>query len=454
MTSTKKQILLNTVATTFQRLVIALRHIILVPFFLKFWGSDIYGEWITLSAIPTALTVCNMGLGTAAANVFAMRYFQGEKQLASNALKTGYALLSIVIAISLLGGAIILYAIQNASIITKLGIRSSTSIFVIAVLSISYLIAFFGELNTVCFRVVRKAHIAAYSETVSGILKISLAIILLRCGYGMKALALGELAITINSVVFGFWIGVKRLAAIDLIRSSINYSEMREYFHKGMSFMTTPLRRALHIQGLVIITRIWGGAEAVTILSTLRTIGNSLAQVFNLINESIYPELQKAILCGQKQLARNIFKLGTGTTIITCGLLGACLIIFGPFAYTIWTHGLIETSTSSWIFLTTGLVASSVSWTSAETLRAANRPELLAVSGIAAAVLGVVSAALLTPSLGINGALIGTIVMESVIIIYALPAACETVDQKLSKLPSDMLNTGLSLLIKKFKIRT
>ena len=48
-----------------------------VPLFLRFWGVTLYGEWLTLSAIPAYLAMSDLGFASVAANDMTMRVARG-----------------------------------------------------------------------------------------------------------------------------------------------------------------------------------------------------------------------------------------------------------------------------------------------------------------------------------------------------------------------------------------
>ena len=43
-------------------------QLVLVPFYLKFWGTKLYADWLVLSGIPTMLLLLDFGVGQATAN--------------------------------------------------------------------------------------------------------------------------------------------------------------------------------------------------------------------------------------------------------------------------------------------------------------------------------------------------------------------------------------------------
>ena len=78
--SLKRKLLANGLASFLQKSVIVLDKLFLIPFFIQFWGVEYYGEWLTLTIIPSFLKFSQLGFGNAAANMFVLRYAGGDKQ--------------------------------------------------------------------------------------------------------------------------------------------------------------------------------------------------------------------------------------------------------------------------------------------------------------------------------------------------------------------------------------
>ena len=72
--SLKKKLIYNGLASALQKVVKVSEQLLLVPFFITAWGAVYYGEWLTLTIIPTIIGFSDLGFGTAAANSFVLRY--------------------------------------------------------------------------------------------------------------------------------------------------------------------------------------------------------------------------------------------------------------------------------------------------------------------------------------------------------------------------------------------
>ena len=56
-----KGIINNGLANITQKIIRILDQLLLVPFFLTTWGVEYYGEWLTLSIVPSILAFSDLG---------------------------------------------------------------------------------------------------------------------------------------------------------------------------------------------------------------------------------------------------------------------------------------------------------------------------------------------------------------------------------------------------------
>lgn len=94
MSSIRKNILFNGIANTLTKTVKVGEQLLLVPFFLTAWGAAYYGEWLTLSIIPSVLAFSDLGFGSAAASSFVLSYSAGDKKRAFDIFHTSVRIIT------------------------------------------------------------------------------------------------------------------------------------------------------------------------------------------------------------------------------------------------------------------------------------------------------------------------------------------------------------------------
>ena len=157
-----KGIIGNGLAQITLKVIRVMEQLLLIPFFLAAWGAAYYGEWITLSIIPTVLTFTNFGFGSAVSNSFVLAYTGGDKQKAANINKNGILVVGGSILIGGIITAIILFGGSYFHIFENSIIPINEAILAIALLMIGRLISFYHLLIEGYYRGVRKAVLSGF----------------------------------------------------------------------------------------------------------------------------------------------------------------------------------------------------------------------------------------------------------------------------------------------------
>ncbi|MDA0342239.1 MAG: hypothetical protein O3B74_11655, partial [Proteobacteria bacterium] len=95
---------LSILANGFARVNTTLMHLIGLPLFLAFWGTDLYGEWLILTTIPTYLMLSDVGFSGVAQNEMSIRASGDDP---AGALKVFQAALVFLVVIFVAGSSMV-----------------------------------------------------------------------------------------------------------------------------------------------------------------------------------------------------------------------------------------------------------------------------------------------------------------------------------------------------------
>ena len=421
------------------RLVVAARYLVLVPFFLAAWDAKLYGEWLTLSSFPLALVVFNLGMGSAAATAFVLRYAAGDVAGAARAFRAGILLINLAILGAVGVGAAVLVTLHQFGALRHLSVSETTAITVISLLILSALVGFFRQLNECWFRAARLVHRAMYYDAFVMAARIISVIGLLLAGKDMIWVAASDLVITIGAALWMRFQGRRLLPEVQPHSVRVDRADLRGFFAKGLAFVMTPASHAIEVQGAVFIARFALGPEAVAVVGTLRNLSNALVQIYAAVNTIFAPELQLSIGKGRLEEARRIFRFGVGLTFVL-GVVGVTLLaVLGPSIYHVWTGGNLRPPRGAWSVLLAAVFVAALWWAAAAAFLASNRPEGFGLIGLIASVVAIAASAALVGPFGINGIFAGTLVMNAIIGAYVLPGACKLLGQPFWRLPMDIV---------------
>lgn len=441
-----KGIIGNGLAQITLKVIRVMEQLLLIPFFLTAWGAAYYGEWVTLSIIPTVLTFSNFGFGSAVSNSFVLAYTGGDKQKAADLNKNG---------ILVVGGSIVVGAILTAAILwggsyfhffENSVIATHEAILAIAMLMTGRLISFYHLLIEGYYRAARKAVLSGFLYAGCSAINLMVGFGVLYCSGGIVEYAFSQFLVTILFTIVYFVVG-RRLVDWKGYNGRYVLSDIKQIASKGMGYMMDPVWQCIYFQGSTLVVRLTLGPEAVAAFNTIRTACRSVSQIFSMINGSIFPELQYEYGQGNMKTVHRLFRLSVLSSILV-GLIGTILLsLFGLDIYNWWTQSQLSVSTEVWNTFVVSILFNAVWWTAMVAYPVTNQPCHFAIPSITTASLSVVISYMLSIYLGLWGAALGTMLFELVMMLYVLPDGSRLLGMKTTSLFTHFKDD--SILIKK-----
>lgn len=423
--SLKSNLLKNGIASILQKGIRILEQLFLVPFFITAWGAAYYGEWLTLTIIPSIIAFSDFGFGTAAANSFVLSYAAGDHQKAANINKTGLMVITLMILAVMLISSIVLYVCNEFHVFEKSLINSYDAIIAVSILILARLLNFYTQLFQAYFRAAQKAAMSINWLTLKAGLNLLAGLCVLLLGYGVVAFSLSQLIVI---VIFNLTFAYNGKITLELFRNfrgKVDPVELKSIAHKGVGYLVSPLWQAIYFQGTTFIVRIVLGPEAVTIFNTLRTLSRSINQIFFLTKTTVFPELQFEIGRGEMNRARKLYRMSV-FGVFSMALVGFIfLVLFGLPLYHIWTKNEFSISPLLWYIFISGMLLNALWWTAEMIFAAMNKPNKFAIFGLVSALVSTGLTYVLSLNFGLNGAAIGSVSLDVLMVLIALPFAAK-----------------------------
>lgn len=418
-----KGIIGNGLAQITLKVIRVLEQLLLIPFFLTAWGAAYYGEWITLSIIPAVLTFSNFGFGSAVSNSFVLAYTGGDKQKAADINKNGILVVggsivvgAIITAIILLGGNY--FHLFESSIIPE-----NEAILAVALLMAGRLISFYHLLIEGYYRGARKAVLSGFLYSGCSAISLIVGFGVLYWGGGIVEYAFSQFLVTILFTIVYYVIG-RKLMDLKGYHGRYIMSDIKHIASKGMGYMMDPVWQCIYFQGTTFVVRFTLGPEAVAAFNTIRTACRSVSQIFNVVNGSIFPELQYEYGQGNMNTVHRLFRLSVLCSIFV-GVIGVIFLsLFGLDIYNWWTQSQLYVSSEIWNTFVVGILFNAVWWTAMVAYPVTNKPYHFAIVSTITACLSVVFSYVLSIYLGLWGSVMAAMLFELIMMIYVLPNSC------------------------------
>lgn len=433
-----KGIISNGLANVVQKIVRIADQLLLVPFFLTNWGAAVYGEWLTLTIIPSVLAFSDLGFGSAVCNSFVLAYAAGDKQKAADLRKSGFWIITLTIILGLLLTVISMFVCTKMQLFDKSHINTHDAMLAVAYMMVARLITFYTQLVEGFYRGARKAALGSLFGSGNYLINIVVGLIVLLLGYGVVAFAFSQLIIAVMYII-AYSIYGCRLIDLQKYRGRILKSDIYDIVRKGMGYLMTPIWQSVYFQGTTFVVCITLGAEAVAIFNTVRTVCRSVNQLFSIINASIFPDLQYEYGQGHIQTVHKYFRIAVVLSMLI-GFMGcSVLAVFGLNIYGWWTNSVLTVPHSVWNVFMLGAFFNAVWWTSVVTYRMTNQPYHFAIASTVMSFVSVGLTYVLSFPLGLLGAAIGCALFELVMALYVLPDSCRMLGMKPNELFSNII---------------
>lgn len=419
----KTKLLHNLGANAYGQAITILSQLVSVPLFLHYWGVELYGEWLILSAVPAYLALSDMGFGSVAANDMTMRVVNDDK---AGALEVYQSIWVFVSTVSVVMGFVFVFGIYVIPIIETFSIThisESQTRQLLVVLVLYVLVGLQGNVLNGAFRAVGQY---AYGTALGNTVRFAewlLSMSALLLGGGVLVIA----SITLATRTLGFflmWLVAQRqIPWLRIGTDAASLRQVKELLRPSVAFMVFPLGLALSLQGMVIIIGMTLGATAVVVFSAYRTLSRLLVQVITMLNHSVWPEISAAYGAKQVDLVRQLHRKGSSVTLWIAVVAIITLSALGTWFIRIWTHNAFATNQVLFglLLFTTFL---NVMWqTSWVVLMATNQHQKITFAFIISAASGLLITFLLLPSLGINGAGLTLALAELPMLYFAINSA-------------------------------
>ncbi|WP_281298245.1 lipopolysaccharide biosynthesis protein [Flavobacterium limnophilum] len=437
--SIKKKLVQNGLASAVQKIIKVCEQLLLVPFFISAWGAAYYGEWLTLTIIPTIIGFSDLGFGTAACNSFVLKYASDDKQGASNISKSGFLSIHLIVIAGILISALVMLVLDYFHIFDKLLVHRDDAILAVSFLMLARLFGFYTPLNEAYFRSARKVALSINLGSIHSGLNVAVGLIVLLCKGGIVLYSFTNLIIAIVFSLYYAIIARKMLPIEKKYKGQILKSDIKSIFHNGIGFLLSPVWQAIFFQGTTFVVRIVLGSVAVTIFNTVRTLTRAMNQVNSMVIASVLPELQYEIGAGNLKQARKIFRFGLSVIVIIALVGMAFLFVCGPWVYELWTSKALNPPAMMWNVFIVGILFNGIWWMSSDVLIASNKPYDFTIAGLIVSVFAVVSSYFLSKQIGITGAAFGSLLLDAILFLYVLPKSCRIIEQPINNLIGDSI---------------
>jgi O-antigen/teichoic acid export membrane protein len=402
-----------------------------VPLFLHAWGTDLYGEWLLLTAVPVYLAMSDVGFSTAATNEMTIAFSRGDSEGALESFQSAWVLtlgISLVLLLAVVPAALLL-PLGSWLRLPRLGSTGGVGpVFVL--LSVQVLTGLQTGLVYAGFHCVGKYGLGLFLMSSVRMLE-----------FGLLALAVlsGGGPIVAAAAFAGGRLGGTLVMGILLRRAtpwlSFGYRHaawpiLRRLARPAVAFTAFPLGNALNVQGMLLVVGAMLGPAAAVVFNTLRTMTRVGVQLTSAIRAAVSAEISAAFGAGNRNLLRQLHHQSCQAALWLAILLALALGLFGRSLLSVWTHGRVPMNIATFVLLLAGTLPNSLWLTSLNLAYATNRHERLATMYVVANVIMLLSALAVAAHYHLVGVALVLLLGEIGIAVFVLRTSLKSLDEK------------------------
>ena len=392
-----------------------------VPIFLHFWSEPVYGEWITLNALPSYLLFSNLGFSTVAGNEMSMSVARGDRESALRVFQSCWWLIVITLTLTTLAVVGLLHFIHLSTLLNIHFISDSDAKWTIGYLGVTILLGQLEGMMQSAYRSVDRNPFGSFLRSMFTLAAFVAMMVPVALHLGPRSAAKMFACVSILGIVIMAFMTRHAVPWISYGWKHASFSEIRRLAAPAFAFMGFPMGLALNLQGTVLVISHTIGPVAVVIFGTARTVSRVALQMVEMINTTFEPEFSKSYALRDSSLIRTLHRRACQSSLLLSSLVVMLMITVGPFFLSHWTHGKVPPSRDLLSILLLGVIVYSFWSTSSTIMKSTNQHQRLAAVYVGATGITVLATYFASRHYGLFGAAWSLLLSELLMNLYVLP---------------------------------
>lgn len=377
--SLRQRFHLNLLGYGYAQVVTLAVQLIQVPFFLGYWGTDRYADWLVLTGVPAMLVLLDFGIAQVLASRATIEGAGGEWDRARASLQTAFlftlALCAVLLSLALSVGV----SVQWQALLGLETMGEDDARLVVLAMTGYLCASLLGGPLDAWLRTIGRAASSAFLMANRRLLDVALTLAVLVMGGGYVALAV--------TLMIGQCVAVILLCVL-----AVRWSEHRLFGLKdaswrvfvttlkpGLAYMGFPLAQIVTLQGGLQILNQVAPSSVVVAFTMGRTLMRLIIQVGVVVNNALKPEYSRLVGVGQYVQAKSISGRAAKYTLLAAMASYLVLVAVGPLIVEWWGRGQVELTRLELGLIGAHALANVVWFVPAAALMATNRHTAIAV---------------------------------------------------------------------------
>lgn len=407
-------------ANIFDKVVISVSQLAMVPLLAGAWGLHLYGLWVLLATVPQFLAMGDLGFASAAGIKMTMAEARGDRNAVLRTFQSAWAgILGISIGLGVL--AMVTAAFMPIGWFgNDPGLVESDLRITLALLLLYGIAALQGSIFVAGLRCAGKFAFGTLCHTCMVVIETSLLIAAVLAGASPVTAAGCSLLARLIGLSGQFILLRRHVPWLTIGFRHARMAELKSLVRPAGAIMMLPMAQATLLQGTAIAVGAALGQAAVPAFTAARTLSRIGQQMCWMLNSALLPEASAAI----SRKDRSSLAIMVFVTLLTSAALvvpfALLFVAVGQEAIGFWTHGIVSSPKSLLAAMAGSIVLGGFWFPISNLILSANRQGSYAPIFFALSVLSVAATYLISKSLGVAGAGVSMLLLD--LIMFALVA--------------------------------
>lgn len=335
MTPIVKRVIAGVGANTYDQMANIAMQLASLPIYLSHWDIRTYGTWLVISAIPSYLSMADVGMVTVAGNRMSMLAGAGDMVAANRVFQSAQMFILMTCA------SIAALAIPGALLLPVAMLDTLDMRLALAALLASVLLSIGAGLSGAAFLATNRYAVGMSLNVTSRLAEWLGGIIGLLTLGTFSAVAGGMFLVRILTLLWVSRTSTRTQAGLSWGMRHADWCEVRAMLKPSIAFMTFPISNALTFQGFTLMTAHLLGPAAVAVFNTYRTVARVAVQVTSTLSHALWPEFARMFGGGQHRSLRRLLWRSAMLGAFGAIALSVLLYFCAPLLLKIWTKGQI-----------------------------------------------------------------------------------------------------------------
>ena len=423
------------------------QHVLLLPLFLHSWGSQLYGDWLALTAAAGYLSLLEGGFQRYLTNRMNAAWELGDPRRFHRLLHTGIVFSIAVTAVGAVVVALGAFFIPWPKLLRLSILDQNLSGATFTLAGLSLLASIPAGIVGGVYRCLREYPRGVSLANLARLLQVLAIAAALWQGKGILTIAtlllLAPLLATLACIV-------DIRARHPKVRLGVGDASLRllvKSLRPSLYFLLLPLSHAFWVQGSIIILSSVRSSAVLVVYTTTRTMFMVVRQALSQINLAAWPEITRLFAHGDRARIRRLHRSVCVLSVVASGLICGYLLTFGPQVLRFWTTGKIDADPLLLGLFAAYILGGSVWQVSQIVPLATNRHRPTSLRYLGAALCSVAASLWLVPRFGVRGSAAALVLGDTAFLSVAVPKqTCRLLGENGRRLFTDLAWRGVLAL--------